>query len=165
MPPDRTPARLRTGIALALGFCLGACTSGSPTDPGGQGFLTVDSSLVIDDLPFFNAACNEVVPAGVPNSDTLFPGDSLRVRVTSTACYYVYISIEDSTGREVRSLDRYFRIYGRLDGEKDRGVVGYLGWDARDAASVPLPPGRYLWKMEFDFGGGRKKRFRADMWL
>jgi hypothetical protein len=155
------------GCASALCLCssLLACGPGSPADPDSQGFLTVDSNLVIDGLPFSSARCDEVAPAGSPNSDTLFPGDSLRVRVTSTACYAVRIAILDSAGREVRGLDRRFRIHGRRDGEKDRGAVGYLGWDGRDERALPLPRGRYLWRLEFDFGGGRRQRFRADMGL
>lgn len=157
-----------------LHFCAGmlltglvACDKGSgPSNPPeNEGYLTVDSSLVIDRYAFLSAACAEVLPVGYANADSI-PTDAVaRVYVVSTACYAVSIRIEDSLGLAVRSLEYHFSPPGRIDGDKERGAEGFLPWDGRNDAGGKVGPGAYLWRMVFNFGMDRAVRFRADIRL
>ena len=63
----------------------------------------------------------------------------------------------------VRSFSTRFAIFNRSEDEKNRGVTGFAAWDGKDDAGRDVGPGRYLWRMEFDFGLGRTRRFRADI--
>lgn len=166
--PSPNPGALPKALAgLLLAAGLLACDKGSgPSNPSGnEGYLTVDSSLVIDRYPFLSAACAEVLPAGYVNADSI-PKDAVaRVYVVSTACYAVSIRIEDSLGRAVRSLEYHFNLPGRIDGDKDRGAEGFLPWDGRNDAGGKAGPGAYLWRMDFNFGMDRRVRFRADIRL
>jgi len=65
----------------------------------------------------------------------------------------------------VGTISGRFRIPGRQDGDKDRGVEGWIAWDGLDGSGAPLPAAPYLWRMEFDFGRGRIHRYRADIVL
>lgn len=152
-------------LAIALALATSGCGDGEEADPPDEGQLLVDSSVVIDWFPFSRAACDEVLPDVFDGIDSVPAGTVARLAVNSIACYAASIRIEDSLGVPVRSLERYFDIPGRVDGDKERGVVGYLAWDGKDAAGAPVPPGAYLWKIEFRFGAGRSVRFRADMRL
>lgn len=168
MAPRTTYPRALRNISAGLMLAgLLACDNNSgPSDPPeNEGYLTVDSSLIIDRFPFLSAACAEVLPAGFANADSI-PKDAVtRVYVVSTACYAVSIRIEDSLGQPIRSLEYHFNLPGRIDGDKDRGAEGYLPWDGRNDAGVKAGPGAYLWRMVFNFGMEREVRFRADIRL
>lgn len=156
--------RAAAASALVSAFALAACGGGSgPAGPADEGYLTLDSSLILDRYAFSSAACAEVLPPGFANSDTLPADAAARVVVRSTACYAVSIAVEDSLGGTVRSMTRHFDIPGRRDGDKDRAALGYLPWDGRDQAGERVAPGSYLWRLEFRFGAGRVLRFRADI--
>lgn len=152
-------------LPMALALAAAGCGGGEEPDPPDEGQLLVDSAVVIDLFGFSRAACDEVLPDSFANADSLSPGTAARLVVTSIACYAASIRIEDSLGAPVRAFERYFDIPGRQDGDKERGVIGYLAWDGKDAAGAAVPPGAYLWRIEFRFGAGRSVRFRADMRL
>jgi hypothetical protein len=158
-------AALPRAFVLALALAAGGCGGGEEPDPPDEGQLLVDSALVLDRFPFSRAACDEVLPDGFANADSLPPGTAARLAVNSIACYAASIRIEDSLGAPVRALERYFDIPGRDDDDKERGVIGYLAWDGKDEAGADVPPGAYLWRLEFRFGAGRSVRYRADMRL
>lgn len=150
------PAALLLAALLPL-----ACGKADPASPAdGEGPMALDTEIVIDDFAFSSAACAEVAPSGSEPADTAGPPVA-RLVVTSTACYAVTAGIEDSLGAPVRTLRARFAIANRRDGDKDRGAVGYLAWDGRDAGGTPAPPGEYLWRLAFDFGSGRALRWRA----
>lgn len=145
---------------------LMACESSRGTAPDrSEGSLIVDSLLVLDRYSYSGASCEEVAPAGTDAVGTLPEGAAAHMLVISTACYAVSVRIEDTSGAEVDTLSRRFRIHGRQDGDKDRGVEGWIAWDGLDLSGAPLPSAPYLWRMEFDFGGGRIHRYRADIVL
>jgi hypothetical protein len=150
---------------IALALAGAGCGEDPDPAPPDEGKLLVDSFEVIDKFRFSRAACDEVLPDTFVNADTLPPDATTRLVITSTACYAVGIRIEDSLGAPVRALQYFFDIPGRKDGDKERGEIGYLPWDGRDASGRAVPPGAYLWRLEFRFGGGRSARFRADMRL
>lgn len=153
--------------ALLPALALAAAGCGEPErpDPPYEGQLLVDSNVVIDWFHFSRAACDEVLPDTFTNADTLPPASATRLVVTSIACYAATARIEDSLGAPVRTLEWYFDIPGRQDDDKERGAIGYLAWDGKDMAGTDVPPGAYLWRLEFRFGDGRSVRFRADMRL
>jgi hypothetical protein len=160
---NRLPLRLGVAAILAA---LTACENSRGTAPDrSEGSLIVDSLLVLDRYSYSGAACDEVAPAGSDAIGTLPAGMAAHLLVISTACYAVSVRIEDTSGVEVDTLSRRFRIQGRQDGDKDRGVEGWIAWDGLDGSGTPLPSAPYLWRMEFDFGGGRIHRYRADIVL
>ncbi len=131
-------------------------------DPGSW---IIDSNQVLDEFRFSTAACSEVFPAGSQSADTVPAGSAAWVKVVSTACYRLKVHVVNSDSDTVRVFDTRFGIFNRTEDEKNRGVPGYAAWDGRDSSGKDLGPGRYLWRMEFDFGMGRKRHFRADIWV
>jgi hypothetical protein len=160
---------------LPAGFFLGAlllavtaCRQGSttaPIDPGEEGIRFADSNIVIDQFNYYGANCDEIIPAGSPNADSIPAGAAAVLTVISTACYAVHIDIVDSLLAPVRSLDRYFRIYGRMDGDKNRGEVSYLSWDGLDSLGHAAPKAKYRWRLNFNYGAGNTVKYYGPVWL
>jgi hypothetical protein len=159
--------RLSVYHAMLFGLCLWACRENPISTPlvPDEGLLILDSGYVIDAFPFDSAACVETNAGGFAAADSIPAGTLALVKVVSTACYRVHVKVEDSTSRTVRSFDRQFFIVGRHNGDKNRGVEGYIAWDGRDDLGQSVPIARYLWRMEFDFGGGHLRKVRADIRL
>lgn len=157
---------MRLGLLLTATFILSACTS-DPAGPAPRlpepGLWIVDSNQVIDEFPFRADACAEVFPAGSSSADSILPGSAAWVRIVSTACYRLTVHVVDSDSDTVRVFETRFGIFNRTEDEKNRGVQGFASWDGRDSLGKDLGAGRYLWRMEFDFGLGRIRRFRADI--
>ncbi len=159
-------ARAAAVLACAILPWLSACGGGTTgADPDDEGQLLVDGYVTIDDFHFSRAACDEVLPDRFPAIDTIPAGTAASLEVTAIACYAVDVRVEDTLGREVAAFRRFFDIPGREDGDKERGVIGYVAWDGRDAAGNPVPAGPYLWRLDFRFGEGRSVKFRAAMRL
>jgi hypothetical protein len=163
--------RSRGPLELALGglILLWACDDGTNTVQGipglEEGTRFADSNIVLDAVNYSGDGCAEVLPAGFANVDSVPQGSVAVVTVISTACYAAHIEIVDTGGAAVRSLDRYFKIYGRQDGDKNRGMPGYLAWDGLDSADAPVAKGKYRWRIRFDFGGGRVFKYYGPVWL
>lgn len=153
---------------LPFSLLLIACDHG-PSAPAplkeDPGRWILDSSQTLDEFPFRTDACAEVFPAGSQSADTVPAGSAAAVRLISTACYALQVRVVNADSDTVRSFSTRFGIFNRSEDEKNRGVAGYAAWDGKDDAGGDLGPGRYLWRMEFDFGLGRKRRFRADIWI
>ena len=167
------PARLfrrfrRLGFVLlaasgtaGLPGCADKVYSPEPA-PVGEGLFITDNDYLLEDFPFDSSDCAEVFPAGSISSDTLDPIAVASLRLKSTACYLVRVRVIDSAKDTVRVFDSRFAIFNRSEGEKNRGVVGYLNWDGKDDSGKAVPAGVYLWRMEFDFGSGHIRRYRTD---
>jgi hypothetical protein len=155
--------RLLACCALLPVLAVIACTKGE--DPAGppDDYIILDSALVIDQYPFKRAHCDEVGVTGEPRLDSLPAGSVARVHVISTVCYAVTIQVKDTLGNLLRTLERRFDIPGRADGDKERGMVGYLAWDGLKGDGSPAGPGAYKWFMDFRFGGGRTLAVVADI--
>jgi hypothetical protein len=130
--------------------------------PVDEGLFITDTNYTLDDYPFDSSDCAEVFPAGSISSDTRDPDAAASLRLISTACYHVRVRVIGAAKDTVRTFDSRFAIFNRTEAEKNRGVVGYLSWDGKDDAGEAVPAGVYLWRMEFDFGSGRIRKFRTD---
>lgn len=145
---------------------LSACKHETSTEPiiVDEGFFITDSSYVVD-IPYASSACSEVLPSGFANSDSIPAGTVASVTVVSPACYHVQVRVQDADSQFIRTFDRYFAIYGRQDGDKNRGVEGFITWDGKDDSGRTVPKTRYLWRLRFDFGAGLIRKARADIRL
>ncbi|MDQ3000238.1 MAG: hypothetical protein M3Y08_03080 [Fibrobacterota bacterium] len=150
-------------LAALLG-CGDRSTSPNPRPPD-EGLWIIDSGQTLDEFPFRAAACAEVFPSGSVNSDSQPSGAVAAVRIVSTACYHIRVFVVDSAQDTLRTFTSRFGILNRTDEEKHRGVVGFVAWNGKDDQGCTVAAGRYLWRMEFDFGAGRIRKFRADIIL
>jgi hypothetical protein len=167
----RSPCGTPVGFVLAsvfacLGVFLGGCGGHDnaliyPVDTPGPWIL--DSVYVLDEFRYSDSACAEVFPPGSATADTLAAGSAAYVRLVTTSCYSLTVRVVDSDSDTVRTFSTRFAIFNRSEGEKNRGVSSFAAWDGKDDQGKPLGAGRYLWHMDFDFGLGRLRRFRADI--
>lgn len=159
--------RLRAAVfSLVILSALCACEVDNsvvppPTEPAGPWIL--DTVYTLDEFLYRADACAEVFPPGSVSSDTAPLGSAASLRIVTTACYALTVRVVDADSDTVRTFSTRFTIFNRSEGEKNRGVSSYVAWDGRDDGGKALGPGRYLWHMDFDFGLGRLRRFRADI--
>lgn len=154
------------GFAACVLCVLCACDRKDPVSPDpaqDPGPWIVDSAYTLDEFPYGSTACAEVFPAGSASADSVPAGSVAALRLVTTACYALTVRVVDADSDTVRTFSTRFAIFNREDGEKNRGVASFAAWDGKDDAGKDLGPGRYLWRMEFDFGQGRLRRFRADI--
>lgn len=162
---------LRIGACLAIGAVsasafLAGCDRRDPVSaPPGEspGPWILDSAYTIDEFPYGDSACAEVFPPGSSLVDSVPPGSAAVLRIKTTACYALTVRVVNHDSDTVRTFGVRFAIFNRSEDEKNRGVTSYVAWDGKDGRGNDLGPGRYLWRMEFDFGKGRIRRFRADI--
>ncbi|HKP95419.1 MAG TPA: hypothetical protein VJ385_06655 [Fibrobacteria bacterium] len=160
--------RLMLAAGLAAGLAITACKDGDTgidPVPADDGIWILDSAYTLDEFPFRTAECAEVFPEGSANLESVPPGSVADLRIISTACYRLRVRVVDSDSDTVRTLETRFGIFNRSETEKNRGVVGFVAWDGKDDQGAAVSPGRYLWRMEFDFGSGRIRKFRTDFIL
>jgi hypothetical protein len=87
------------------------------------------------------------------------PGISVLQAMASER-YTAHISIFDHMGGFVKSWDQKFGFSGELENPHRRtpaGVRSYLVWDERDSRGQKVGSGVYVWKVIFDFDGGRRE--------
>lgn len=149
-------------VPLVFAACEGSALV-SPPDPEGEGAWILDFERTIDDFSFSESACAGMPLRGNPAADSVPDDAAAAVRIISTACYLARVHVENPAGDTVRFFESRFEILHRTDEEKNRGAVGFIVWDGRDESGTRVPDGRYLWRMEFDFGAGRLRKFRADI--
>jgi hypothetical protein len=75
------------------------------------------------------------------------------------------VRVVDSDSDTVRTFETRFAIFNRTEGEKNRAMLGFLAWDGKSDEGKDLPSGEYLWRMEFNFGAGRLRKFRTAFTL
>jgi hypothetical protein len=149
-------------------LCLCACDPDNPASPApgeDPGLWILDSVYTLDAFPYRADACAEVFPTGSASADSVPAGSAASLRLIVTSCYALTVRVIDSDSDTVRSFSTRFAIFNRTEEEKNRGVTSFAAWDGRDDEGNRLGPGRYLWRMDFDFGLGRMRRYRADIWL
>jgi hypothetical protein len=167
MPAAESPIHAWAPWAFAGALALIAgCDGGNPAAPvqvPDPGPWIVDSEYTIDEFPFDSAACAEVFPPGSISADSAPAGSAASLRIVTTACYALTVRVVGADSDTVRTFATRFAIFNRRDSDKNRGAPSYAAWDGKNDLGGPAPPGRYLWRMEFDFGFGRVRRFRADI--
>jgi hypothetical protein len=157
---------LRAALAACIALALNACLSGdaaSPQPGEDPGLWILDSVYTLDEFPYRADACAEVFPPGSASADSVPAGSVADLRLIVTSCYALTVRVIGADSDTVRSFATRFAIFNRTEGEKNRGVTSYAAWDGMDDRGNRLGPGRYLWRMEIDFGLGRLRRYRADI--
>jgi hypothetical protein len=152
--------------AVLASLVFSACEDRNPVSPAPNpdpGPWILDSVYTLDAFPYRADACAEVFPPGSASADTLPAGSAAAIRIVTTACYALTVHVVNADSDTVRTFSTRFALFNRSEGEKNRGVSSYAAWDGKDGEGKDLGPGRYLWRMEFDFGLGRSRRYRADI--
>jgi hypothetical protein len=154
-------------LLLAITLAITACEKKSVVAPiiPDDRLLIVDSAYVVDIFPFDSSACVEVLSSSLANADSIPTGTVALVKVVSTSCYRVHVTVVDSLEKLVRVFDRQFGIFNRKNEDKNRGVEGYITWDGKDGNGQAVPIKRYAWLMDFNFGAGHTRKVRADIRL
>jgi hypothetical protein len=155
-------------LVFSVWALLCACGGRDPASPSygeGPGPWIPDTVFTQDQYPYTAEACAEVFPPGSASADTLPGGSVAFIRIITTACYSLTVRVVGADSDTVRTFSTRFAIFNRSEGEKNRGVSSYAAWDGKDDSGKPTGPGRYLWRMEFDFGLGRLRRYRADIMI
>jgi hypothetical protein len=151
-------------LLIIFAGCEGSGSSIDPVPDKEDGIYFADSNIVLDAVNYSDAGCAEVLPPSFANADSVPAGSAAVVTVIATACYAARVDIVDSAGAAVRSLDRYFKVYGH-DGDKNRGHPGYLGWDGRDDKGLPAAKAKYRWRIAFNLGAGHVIKYYGPVWL
>jgi len=160
--------RLLAAAGVLAALTLSAC---QPTDPAPSppahdpGLWILDSVYTLDEFLYRDDACAEVFPAGSVSADSVPAGSVASLRLIVTSCYALTVRVIDADSDTVRTFATRFAIFNRTEGEKNRGVTSYAAWDGMDDKGNRLGPGRYLWRMDIDFGLGRLRRYRADIFV
>ena len=90
----------------------------------------------------------------------LLPGILSTVQVISTAPYIAHISIFDSYGNFVFASTQSFGANGEMQNRArvvPKGLVSYLWWDMKDKRGQLAGQGVYVWKVRFEFKGGKQE--------
>jgi hypothetical protein len=170
-PAAASAAAFRCGAALGAvwaSLVFSACEGRDPVSPAPNpdpGLWILDSVYTLDEFPYRADACSEVFPPGSASADSLPAGSAAALRLVTTACYALTVRVVDADSDTVRTFSTRFALFNRSEGEKNRGVSSYAAWDGKSDGGKDLGPGRYLWRMEFDFGLGRSRRYRADVFV
>jgi hypothetical protein len=154
------------GIALAaflsaLAGCAGDDSVSGPPVYRDDGMWVLDTAFTLDEFNYDSAACAEVFPGGSVNVDAVPANAAAYLRVRSTACYHARVRVINADSDTVRTFETRFAIFNRTEGEKNRAMLGFLAWDGKGDGGAALPAGEYLWRMEFDFGAARIRKFRT----
>jgi hypothetical protein len=152
-------------VLTALAGCRGGDPVSGPPVYSDEGMWILDTAFTLDDFNYDSAACAEVFPGGSVNVDSVPPDAAAYLRVRSTSCYHARVRVVDSDGDTVGTFETRFAIFNRTEGEKNRAMPGFLAWDGKGDGGSALPAGEYLWRMEFDFGAGRIRKFRTAFTL
>ncbi|MDB5048556.1 MAG: hypothetical protein JWO30_1627 [Fibrobacteres bacterium] len=109
----------------------------------------------------YKATLNDL-PGGTKETATpvrLPPGVS-AVQVVSTTAYIAHIAIFDNYGNFVRSSIQVFGGRGELQNQArtvPKGLVSFLYWDMKDKNGQLAGQGVYVWKVSFEFKGGKQE--------
>ncbi len=102
------------------------------------------------------------MPSGNKETATpiLLPSTLSTVQVVSTAPYIAHISIFDTYGNFVFASTQSFGDHGEMQNQArvvPKGLVSYLWWDMRDKNGQLAGQGVYVWKVRFEFKGGKQE--------
>jgi fibro-slime domain-containing protein len=102
------------------------------------------------------------LPAGTRETGTplKLPANVSAIQVVSTAAYIAHVSIFDLYGNFVATSTQAFGGRGELQNQArvvPKGLVSYLFWDMRDSRGQWAGQGVYVWKVRFEFVGGKQE--------
>ncbi len=102
------------------------------------------------------------LPSGSREISTpvLLPRSVSSVQVVSTSAYIAHISIFDVYGNFVNTSTQVFGGRGELQNLArvvPKGLVSYLYWDMKDKNGQLAGQGVYVWKVRFEFKGGKQE--------
>jgi len=101
------------------------------------------------------------LPSGTdPGDITDIPETISAVQVVSKEAYIAHIFIYDHLGNFLRSLVQTFGYQGELQNDArivPKGRVSFLVWDMRDRNGQIAGNGVYVWKVTFQFQGGKQE--------
>jgi hypothetical protein len=141
-------------------------------DPSKQGFATPGTSSswevvwippagFTEGLPPYKGDLNNM-PSGSREVSTpiKLPPNISAIQVVSTTAYIAHISIFDIYGNFVVSSEQAFGGKGELQNLArvvPKGLVSYLYWDMKDKNGQTAGQGVYVWKVRFEFKGGKQE--------
>lgn len=113
------------------------------------------------DFKPYTASLNDL-PGGTRETGTpvRLPPNISAIQVVSTTAYIAHVSIFDNYGNFVNSSTQAFGGRGELQNLNrvvPKGLVSYLVWDLRDKNGQLAGQGVYVWKVTFEFKGGKQE--------
>ena len=112
-------------------------------------------------IPYTVKSINDLPSGQKENTPfTTLPETISAVQIVSTMAYIAHISIFDLYGNFVRSSIQVFGGMGELQNQArvvPKGLVSYLIWDMKDAKGQQAGQGVYVWKVQFEFKGGKQE--------
>jgi fibro-slime domain-containing protein len=112
----------------------------------------------ITNLRDLERALATTTPEGA--TPVVLPGTVSTVQVISSAPYIAHVSIFDIYGNFVNSSIQVFGAHGELKNIArvvNKGLQSYLYWDMRDKKGQLAGQGVYVWKVRFEFLGGKQE--------
>ncbi|GEM_PF-2829258 len=111
--------------------------------------------------PYTVANINDL-PSGTRETTTpiQLPGNISTIQVVSTAVYIAHVTIFDIYGNFVNASTQVFGGKGELQNLArvvPKGLVSYLYWDMKDRHGQLAGQGVYVWKVRFEFKGGKQE--------
>lgn len=111
--------------------------------------------------PYTVGSINDL-PTGTRETSTpiTLPGSISTIQVVSTTAYIAHVSIFDVYGNFVAKSTQIFGGRGELQNQArivPKGLVSYLFWDTKDSKGQLAGQGVYVWKVQFEFKGGKQE--------
>ena len=110
----------------------------------------------------YTATLDQLPSSGSQESAKARPikGNISAVQVISTAPYIAHLAIFDIYGNFVRKSTQVFGGRGEFQNANRvvrKGLVSYLVWDMKDEKGQHAGNGVYVWKVQFEFKGGKQE--------
>ncbi|HKP95553.1 MAG TPA: fibro-slime domain-containing protein [Fibrobacteria bacterium] len=145
-------------------------------DPGKAGFATNNGSnwevIWIPPVgweegkpfvPYTVASLNDL-PSGTRETSTpvKLPPSLSAIQVVTTAPYIAHVTIFDTYGNFVNSSVQVFGGRGEMQNrarvsDREQGLATFLVWDMKDKHGQLAGQGVYVWKVSFQFKGGKQE--------
>jgi fibro-slime domain-containing protein len=111
--------------------------------------------------PYTVANINDL-PSGTRETGTpiKLPANISTIQVVSTGAYIAHVSIFDIYGNFMAKSTQVFGGRGELLNQArvvPGGHLSYLYWDTRDSKGQLAGQGVYVWKVQFEFKGGKQE--------
>jgi len=109
----------------------------------------------------YKTTLKDLVTTGRETADrSAIPTNISAIQVVSTDAYIAHITIFDIYGNFVAKSVQAFGGRGELNNPARvvfRGLASYLVWDMKDSKGQLAGNGVYVWKVRFEFKGGKQE--------